>query len=152
MPALEIINTKTQQLNTEGHKNAALAAARLYSTLDDAIEAYDLKQKNEKEVRQICAIAIANARPVLEKHRGWTEVLNKFLSILVSVFTIGIANFCTGKAWLFSSQTDSAQKLNALEELLKTSFPIIPDTPLNLTPINTEESLKTSFPITPYAH
>ena len=116
---LDIIKIKAGELNDRGFKEAASEALKLYSIIYDAVKGYESQQKTKKEFEAICNDAIAKARPALEKHRGWTELLNTLSSIIVSALTLGITNLITGKHWLFTDKTDSAKKLHKLEQSLK---------------------------------
>jgi hypothetical protein len=132
---LETIKIKGEELDKRGFKAAATEASKLYTALFDAIKAYEAKQINKAQVEKICNDTISNARPVLEKHRGWTELLEKLSSIIISVLTIGITNLFTGKKWLFSGKTDSAKKLNELELILQNKLPSIISSPTGYSPL-----------------
>lgn len=126
---LETINKKAKELDDQGFKKAALAASNLHTIMIQAIKNYKIQQ-NKVEFERICTDAIDNARPVLAKYRGLKQILNALSSIIVSVLTIGIANFITGQKWLFSTETDSEQKLNKLEQSFKESLLTMSAAPL----------------------
>jgi|GEM_PF-4577585 len=71
-----------------------------------------------KIFKEVCLIAIGEARPVLEKHRGWGKILTELTSAVVSILSLGVFNCLTGRSLFglfITPQTDSAKKLNKLE-------------------------------------
>ena len=98
--------------------DAARVANCLYDDLMTAKQSYWLSDDPiaaGNMFKQVCLQAIDEARPVLEIHRGWSEVLLDFANVLVSLLTLGFANIVSGRLRLFETKTDSAEKLAALE-------------------------------------
>ena len=103
------------------YSRANEAATTLYDSINNAVkEHYSLHNIDIKEFRTRCDTAIAAARPVLEQHRGWKQVLENLAFAIVSLGvgyliagTIKMA--LTGDFLLFKPKTDSANKLDALQ-------------------------------------
>ncbi|KTC78215.1 hypothetical protein [Legionella brunensis] len=130
---LEIIKTKAAELCTregitedeseqQDELSAAGEAVKLYKALKAAGEGYFHGIDSRSKFKKQCGDAIEAARPKLEEHRGWKEFFANLASVIVSVLSVGIVNYATGKGalGLFPVKTDSAQKLDNLEESVVT--------------------------------
>ncbi|CEK10806.1 hypothetical protein [Legionella hackeliae] len=126
-PAAILFNTQIGTIKikidkdfTEG-SSAHKVATSLHNELQEAYQSYFIsKTINTKDFEFKCNKAIKDARPELETHRGWKEVFINVmaaLSMLVVGYLIGAAikqNIC-----LFKIKTDSAEKLDALQNTVK---------------------------------
>lgn len=110
--------------NSYKYSSAHYVANRLLTELDKA-KATLLNPKgldvveNERLFKAQCIKAINKARPVLETHRGWSKLLAGFLLALVTL-PISLPLYALG---LFKIKTDSANKLDAFENDLKSDPP-----------------------------
>ncbi len=126
---LETLAAKRDELLRRHETTACEAAAQLYNGLRDAGVAYFDKPPTEENYhlfKRTCDTFLASARPVLEEHRGWKQVLgNVALAILGLgigyLLAAGINKAITGKFLFF--KTDSAEKVDAIEESIKHSGP-----------------------------
>ena len=128
---LRKILIKTRRLHRRGHKTAAQAASQLYLTVSGALKELESGVTKKEDFVDTCTTAIDKAREVLEQHRGWKQVLNDIASLIVSFFSLGIANWVTGNKWLFHSKTDSEKKLIELEQCLDIDLPKVDSTQVN---------------------
>lgn len=127
---LATIQLKALELNEKAEKDpknyqeAATVANELYETVKREAKVYlkDKKADTYNAFRIRCKEAIDKAKPVLEKHRGWKEVLiNLGAAILgLGIFyliALGINYHSTHRAHLFfHCETDSAKKLKQFED------------------------------------
>ncbi|MFA6301789.1 MAG: hypothetical protein WC627_01475, partial [Legionella sp.] len=96
---IEEYSKRSGQLN----KDALAAAEILNESLNLAKLAFlnpkntDSVQDKVVEFKRACSVAITEASETLDLHRGWKQVLADFASLIVSVCTLGIANFVTKK-------------------------------------------------------
>jgi hypothetical protein len=109
------------------YTEAAKAADTLYRTLKKAkidFFALDDMKAGQADFIKTCRDAIADARPELEKHRGWSQVFLDLFNVLAFIGTAGIANGVAKYKWdsyrLFTVETDSAKKLRECDEALDT--------------------------------
>lgn len=115
---LAIIHTKALELRQNGHIKAANEADQLYLTLDKNAELYFDNRLTKAEFRDICTDAINTARPELETHRGWKQIIGN-LCLAIAGLGIGyvvaslINKAVTGNFLFF--RTDSAYKLDKME-------------------------------------
>lgn len=69
-----------------------------------------------------CTDAITSARPILEKHRGWKQILGNLalavMGIGVLYLAAGLINKALTENFLFF-KTDSANKIDQLEQSVK---------------------------------
>jgi hypothetical protein len=108
---------KKRDLKERGFQDAAEAMSALYKKLDKEISIY-LSKRNADSLDN-CKKSIADARTVLNVHRGWTKlVFNTLLNALILLFTFGLAP----KQWLRSTETESSIVLSQLEKSLEVSF------------------------------
>ena len=117
---LAIIRDKSDELLKSGHNKDALTAYDLWLKLSSGSAAYFNGSMDETAFRAICSEAMAAARPALEKHRGWKEVLGNLALAIVSLgigyVVVGlIRQAVTGNFLLFRPKTDSANKLDHLQ-------------------------------------
>lgn len=119
---LEIFNHKAAhygESNTDAYQLALNATNTLISDLIMAKNAFlstkDISPvKLEASFKNKCLLAIETAKEVLQEHRGWKEILANFASAIVSVASLGIANYLTSRGFfnLFPTKTDGAEKLD----------------------------------------
>ncbi len=65
-----------------------------------------------------CRGAVDSAKPVLEKHQDWTQVLLDIANVLVSLLTLGVPNLICGRLRLFTAETDAGSELARFEQVL----------------------------------
>lgn len=124
--SLEDIRVKAVELKNKS-ESAYNSAITLYSTikqaLSDDFEHPDYSiQDNNKIFKNKCEKAIEEARPILEKHRGWKQILGNIGLVIVGlgvgyVVAGSIHKIKTGKFLFFN--TDSSSKLNKVEESIE---------------------------------
>lgn len=113
---------KAKDLESKNHKEAAGVVYNLYSQLSSLHKKFSAGEIDVNIFKEQCLEDIKQARPVLEIHRGWKQVLgNLALAILgLGVFYIAATlahKSYTGKFLFF--KTDSALKLDRFESLIK---------------------------------
>lgn len=129
---LETLKKKaTDKFGRTKNNNYAYAyneAADLYGNLEslsfDYFNKHATKESTAEEwdkFRKDCITKINKAKPVLEKHRGFSEILHNLLFYVVSTITFGVApglhKYLSGEARFFKPpKTDSAQELEILEK------------------------------------
>lgn len=94
------------------------AAGTLLDRLNEAKRAFVASNdpiNAERVFKEACLDAINQTKPVLETHRGWSEVLLDIVNALLSIVTLGIGNAIIGQFRFFEVKTDSAEKLEDLE-------------------------------------
>lgn len=114
---LHMLYKKAELLRQDGHIKAAKTVNTLHHRLKEQAELYFSKQINFDVLQTRTHELVAEARPELEKHRGWKQILgNLALAILGLGVVYGIAilinKHVTGHYLFF--KTDSAQKLDEL--------------------------------------
>ena len=117
---LSEITNKETVLRTAGHIYAAYTAKNLHEKLSKSYK--ETFPKNIEQFKQECKEAINEARPQLETHRGWKLTLSYLMLAITGVGALLVVadvaqKYSTGKHFSFF-QTDSAQKVYALEEIL----------------------------------
>lgn len=88
--------------NIERYKNKSFpqqaliaAAEKLLQQLRDA-ESHFLQHNDKVLFLEQCKAAITEAKPLLSRPR-WQRILNELFSAIVSLLTLGIVNYCTGR-------------------------------------------------------
>lgn len=114
---LNVLRKKAIELRVNSHIKAAKTANELHDKLKEQAELYFSEKINFEVFQTRSHQIIAEARPELETHRGWKQVLgNLALAILGLGALYGIAillnKSLTGNFLFF--KTDSAQKLDEL--------------------------------------
>ncbi len=88
---------------------------------DSTTNKYLVEENKLTEFKANCMKSINDARPELEKHRGWKQLLLNTAQILSGIGIVaGIVNYKVNKQFFFKVKTDSAKKLDALEKFLNT--------------------------------
>ncbi len=75
------IKAKEKDLRSNGHILAANYAKDLYKTVKDKHKELTEEKIDIQTFKNSCTDAIKVARPELEKHRGWKQVLGNFSKI-----------------------------------------------------------------------
>ena len=120
---LKIIKDKVDDMEKKGKKDihyqeAFLAADTLYTQLEGAKRDFLASPSLSVGVfKKTCLDSIDGATGELKKHRGWKEILTKIASALVSISTLGIRNYMTGRGFfdLFKAKTDSEEQVGNLK-------------------------------------
>jgi hypothetical protein len=124
---LNAIKMKELELRTNGYRVAADHAKNLYDLITDKHQAFLAEAIDTQTFKTHCLAAIEAARPELERHRGWKQLLgNLALAVLgVGVLYVmaGLINQAvTGKFLFF--KTDSAHKIDQLEQFVKNVYTV----------------------------
>lgn len=98
---------------------AQQAAQILHQSLSLAGKHYFNREITYEVFKEQCDKAIADARPILQTHRGYKEVITNILLIVVSL----ARSLWNGKMTFFSVDTSSIKKVNAVEEHIKNIGP-----------------------------
>lgn len=119
---LDEIKTKEQDLRNRGHIKAANIASNLHKKLADKHNEFIEGKINTQTFKNSCTDAINTARPELEKHRGWKQVLGNLALAVVGLGALyvvaGLINKAATGNFLFF-KTDSANKLDKLEQAIE---------------------------------
>ena len=119
---LKDIKAKEKELRSNGHIVAADYAQDLYKTIEDKHEELTKEKINIQTFQDSCTDAIKIARPELEKHRGWKQVLGNLALAVVGIGVLyviaGLINKAVTGNFLFF-KTDSANKIDQLEQSVK---------------------------------
>lgn len=119
---LKSISRKADFLEQDGHKQAANCAHRLYETIHAHYDHWINKEITNQTFQTQCSQAIDTARPELEKHRGWKQLLGNLMLAIVGLGVFYVAAGLINKAvtghFLFF-KTDSQQKIDQLEHTLQ---------------------------------
>jgi len=117
---LQEIQAKEKVLRKNGHTGAADCAQALYDAINKQLIALN-ENNNILNFKQNCTQAIEIARPELEKHRGWKQVLGNLALAVVGVGVLyviaGLINKAVTGNFLFF-KTDSSNKIDQLEQLI----------------------------------
>lgn len=120
---LRSIESKAIQLENSGELVAARVAKTLHNTIKINYDKFDKDEISFDEFKKNCNAAIDIARPELQKHRGWSQVLHELVIIIANSVTFGAASaisiLSTSKLWFLNSPvTDSHKKLDTLKSQL----------------------------------
>lgn len=122
---LELIKIKANDLKDRGQHSAADIAENLYTSIKFKYTQLHFNQITTEAFKQECLDDIKYARPELEKHRGWKQLLaNLAFAIMgMGVFYMiaGVINKAITGNFLFF-KTDSALKIDQLEQLIKSKI------------------------------
>jgi hypothetical protein len=77
---------------------------------------FEEKKINEDEYKSRALTIINEARPVLEQHRGFKQLLGNLVLLILTLGTAFIINKAVNGQFLFFQKTDSAQKLDDLTQ------------------------------------
>jgi hypothetical protein len=129
--ALKILRLKTKELTLKGKKQAnylkaGIAATELLNSLEGLTEDYFLTKKIQPNRFILQAIkAMDKAKPVLEKHRGWKQIMGNIGLAIVGVgvgyLVAGLLNKAITGNFLFF-KTDSALKLEKIKKDFREVF------------------------------
>ena len=123
---LAILFDKKNNLLTDGHETAGKKAGELYERLSQLYKQYVSADIDRPEFIRQSTIAIQMARPILEEHRGWKQLLgNLGLAIIglgVIYIAAGLINMAVTGNFLFF-KTDASAKLDALQNILDQTIP-----------------------------
>ncbi|ARM32661.3 hypothetical protein [Legionella longbeachae] len=130
---LHEIKSKVKAFKHNNQPRAAKAASKLHTQLSTAsleyFKAEYVTRKNYKIFNELCANAIQEARPVLEKHRGWKDI---FAKLIVGIATLGIvpaamaikSKIQTGSFSFRLLKTASHKQLDIIEKQARELEPI----------------------------
>ena len=109
--------------------NAVISATTLYDKLNEEKNRYikQITPEHYEHFEKNCKEHINTARPVLDKHRGWSEFL---VNLAIGVTTLGVGllikgavNLANNKNFLAVHQTDSSKKLDEIEDSIQNANP-----------------------------
>jgi hypothetical protein len=121
---LDEFEIKAYQLFSRHHFTASMVAQQLLISLRVLTQDYFVTRSiNFHTYRQQALAAIAESKPILEKHRGFKKLLGNlglfFLTAGIGfIVLVSIHKACTGH-FLFFSQTDMSKQLNKLSEIVE---------------------------------
>lgn len=115
---MQAIKTKEQHLIGKGQMVAGNCAKNLYDILQTQHQALSEAQTDIHTFQNSCIDAINFARPELEKHRGWKQLLGNLAHTVPGggpmCFIVGLINKAATRNVLFF-KSDSANKIDQLE-------------------------------------
>jgi hypothetical protein len=116
---LDTLEMKSLDLACRGHSLAAAEIKGIAFEVRNLNRWYFSEKKidyNDYKARALQAIN--EGRPVLEKHRGYKQILGNLALLILTVGTAFLINkACTGH-FLFFKQTESAKQINALNQTI----------------------------------
>ena len=120
---LKKIQNKATALRTRGHIIAATTADTLYNDLTQHLNDYHVNNTDSKEFQSRCNNAINNSRPILEKHRGFKEILGNIALFIASAgigYIIGITynKLAYGHFLPTFFKTNSAHHLDTMKNVV----------------------------------
>ncbi|CAM2819177.1 hypothetical protein [Legionella worsleiensis] len=120
---LNIIRVKSEQLRKDGHLVAAKAATALYEKLTESSKTYLANPTEQAYInfKNQAKNDINEAHKELDKHRGWKRVLGNILLAILGFGILYLAALAMNKN-LFFNKTDSADKLDNLENYIDSSI------------------------------
>lgn len=114
---------ENKALKDDNYLQAAEYARNLYKKIYNATNVFLTSSRplneNLREFKSTCLSAIEASSSVLEKHRGWGEVLAMAANVLVSLATLGLINMAIGRWGLFTVQTRSAQTVKEFSAVVE---------------------------------
>ena len=128
---LEIVNKKSSSF--EDGSDAYIAANelsnKLYEAIDQLISGYISIEKFKSSCETACEVAESSA---LKEHRGWKQVFANIGFAVVSIATLGMANFIskltTGSFDFSKTNTDSINKTLEMKKRLQDISPCLNNT------------------------
>jgi hypothetical protein len=119
---LEDIRAKGLELRRNGHIVAADCAQALYDSVSNEHQQLVLNEIDLSTFKNNCQTAINIARPELEKHRGWKQILGNLALAVVGLGVLyviaGLINKAVTGHFLFF-KTDSAHKVDQLAQSIQ---------------------------------
>lgn len=99
--------------NNERYEEVARTAFGLYQTLHDAVELHLTNPSaNSKQFKEHCQEAIDHAKPILQVHRGYKQVLLDVVNLLLAVFSL----VKKGSWRFFETDTASMETVKKVKE------------------------------------
>lgn len=124
------IKTLDEQINKLTNKKAKLSDGLAKTTVDTLIETltgfkeeYETDEKSIDDLKTDSIKAINDARPVLEVHRGWKEILGN-IALAILGLGVGYIAACAYKGSFFKFKTDSVTILDDVAEQLNGVKPL----------------------------
>jgi hypothetical protein len=122
---------KSASLKKRGFLQESTVAMNLVANITKEMNTYLLSTKKPNNSTalfiKISKAHIANASPILEKHRGWKQIIGNLSLAIMGLGVLYLAAIVTNKAvtgnyWFFN-QTDSSQKLEQLDMTINNISP-----------------------------
>ncbi|HEY2567374.1 MAG TPA: hypothetical protein VGH95_06700 [Candidatus Aquirickettsiella sp.] len=129
---LDAIYIKGIKLRKNGYEEAANCLEELHKTVKSNADKFFKKEINDQTFKENSLKAILKARPKLEKHRGYKEIVANLLiavaaCIIPYIVTEITYKMLTGSFLFFKPKTDSANKIDILEHAIEaiTRSPVV---------------------------
>ena len=113
LEVLNIIKEKSLSLRKNLHNDAAKVAEDLNLKIYDIFIDYKLNKIDENDFKAHCKIEIKKSRDVLDKHRGFKEIMG---NLAFAISTFGIINAITCRFTIFHLKTKSCKILDELDQ------------------------------------
>lgn len=118
---LNKLSTKAKTLKKDGHMDAYTKAIDIYNALNKTYKT--LQEGGDYDVyKNTCAKIIAENRPVLDKHRGWSEFLTN-LALAICTFGVGVLikggyNLTQKRRFFFVHKTKTGKIVDEIQNKL----------------------------------
>lgn len=116
---MRLIKIKMQELKLRGYLIAGQYAERLHYEIKINFERFFAKKLDSTQFKENCYHAIQTARPELEQHRGWKQILGNLALAILGLGIFYVIAGCINKAitgnFLFF-KSDSMNKIDQLEK------------------------------------
>lgn len=122
-PQLLSIEKKAKELSDRKFERGYNAANSLHKNLVRLMNQYSQDKMDDQDFKKESLDAIVTARPVLEQHRGWKEVLSNIVYCILGL-GFGYLAVCLYKGSIFKFKTDSANKLDDLQHGIENIAPL----------------------------
>lgn len=121
---LETLEMKALDLYRRGHQLAATEVKSVVLELRYLNQWYFSEKKIDYDNYKARAFKIINeSRPVLEKHRGYKQILLNLILLILTIGVIFLFHKTVSGDFLFFKQTESAKQLDKLEQVVDLSCP-----------------------------
>lgn len=122
---LDTLEMKVLDLGCRGHKLAAAEVKNLVLGLRDLNQWYFSEKKMDYNHYKTRALQIiAESRPVLEKHRGYKQILGNLILLILTAGTAFLIHKACSGHFFFFQQTESIKQIEALSQRVNgLSFP-----------------------------
>lgn len=120
---IAIISKKIKELENRKCDSAVQVSITLRGSLEVLKKQFETDTIDYDVLKTKSTDAINTARPELEKHRGWKEVLAKIVFWIIGIGKEGQAAVNAYKGSFFKVSTDSENKLNEIQKSIEDASP-----------------------------
>jgi len=113
LEVLNIIKEKSLNLRKNLHNDAAKVAEELNLKIYDIFIDYKLNKIDKDCFKEHCKIEIKKAHDVLDKHRGFKEIIG---NLVFAIATLGLINIISRRFTIFHLKTKSCKILDELDQ------------------------------------